>query len=364
MKILKRIIAAAVCLVMTAGFFTGGVKAGFKDLVLSAFALGETAEPADESGIREIAIKNYHKTLEVDYNSTVIFHTAEDAPKGYEIVWSNGAKGTKCGFTAFNSEYIIYANLVNSSTGKTVKSTDSVTVTVNTGFFAKVIAFFRALFGMTRVYEDFYNGKNPEESKKTGTELFSSVTRLKYGVVLNRTIKVYYEMDMNGKITVTGEEVIKENYDRSAYSAGYSDLLPAARVNANTYKDYISEVLRITNAMRAEGGIAPLTLDNKLTEQANVRAEEVAWSGLHSHTRPNMKSYSSLFIENGYTTGTAGENIGWYQTDPAEVCRMWKESPTHYKNIMNPAYTKIGIGVAPEADPSKGLCWVQHFYGA
>ena len=187
---------------------------------------------------------------------------------------------------------------------------------------------------------------------------------LKYGVDRRRRVRIYYAQDANGREYKLGEEEISVFYDRSTYSASYNDLLPAARENRSTYKDYISEVLRLTNEMRAEGGIAPLTLDDKLTEQANVRAEEIAWSGLHSHTRPNTRSYSSLFIDNGYKTGTSGENIGWYQKTPAEVCRQWKESPTHYENIMNPVFTRIGIGVAAEADPSKGLCWVQHFYGA
>lgn len=150
--------------------------------------------------------------------------------------------------------------------------------------------------------------------------------------------------------------------DRFWYTGTYSELLPAAKANRRTYSGYISDVLYLTNKMRAEKGLSALTLSDKLTEQANVRAEEIAWSGKHSHTRPTGGYFSSLFKENGLTTGTAGENIGWGYETPSGVCNAWKESPTHYENIMNPDFRCIGIGVAADADPDAKLVWVQHFY--
>jgi len=198
----------------------------------------------------------------------------------------------------------------------------------------------------------------------TTTETKTYVSDLKYGVDKRRTVKITYGYDSNGKKIVVSEEETKVVYDRSTYSASYSDLLPAAKQNRQTYASYINEVLRLTNEMRAEGGLAPLTLNEGLTEQANVRAEEVAWAGAtaHGHIRPNTRSYTSIFKENGFTSGLVGENVGWYYTTPSAVCAAWKASTTHYENIMNPDFKSIGIGVAAEADPTLGLVWVQHFY--
>lgn len=196
----------------------------------------------------------------------------------------------------------------------------------------------------------------------TSTSTNSYRSDLKYGVDLIVYVNVYYAKTSSGKRYKVGEKETARRYDRSTYTASYSDLLPAAKANRQTYASYINRVLELTNAMRAEKGIAPLTLDDKLTEQANVRAEEVAWSGQHTHLRPNFKEYSSLFIDNGYKTGTIGENLGWYYSTPEEVCAAWKASESHYENIMNPTFVKIGIGVAAEPDPTKNLCWVQHFY--
>ncbi|MBR4450662.1 MAG: InlB B-repeat-containing protein [Clostridia bacterium] len=101
----------------------------------------------------DISIKNYKPTLSVDYKSKLIFHTAKEAPAGYEIVWQDGTKGSS--FTinqATKNEYKIQASLVKD--GKVVASSEAETVTVNTGFFARLIAFFLSLFGSLPEYVD------------------------------------------------------------------------------------------------------------------------------------------------------------------------------------------------------------------
>lgn len=207
--------------------------------------------------------------------------------------------------------------------------------------------------------------KAPETEENTGNDSGNSERQvenevLKYGVTVRRVIRIYYDV-LDGE-KVEKDREISETYNRFNYSASYADLLPAAKKNRNTYSDYINEILRITNGYRKEGGLEPFTLNTKLTEIANVRAEELAWSGKHSHYRPDGSHCFSIFRENGFNSGLAGENIGWGFASPEAVCQAWKDSPTHYENIMNPQFTQIGIGVAADADPDSNFCWVQHFY--
>ena len=186
---------------------------------------------------------------------------------------------------------------------------------------------------------------------------------LKYGVVVRKVIIVYYNRLHDGTEAVVKEEVDTEYYDRHFYAATYDELLPAAEENRETYRKEIKEVLRIINGYRAEGGLEPLKLNEDLTMISNVRAEEIAWSGIHSHTRPNLMSCFSLMRDHGFPSGQAGENIGWgYETAEA-VCEAWKNSETHYENIMNPQFTEVGIGVAADPKPSGKLCWSNYFYG-
>lgn len=109
--------------------------------------------PENPDPFASFNIKNHVGTLSVGYNSTIIFHTTIEAPYGYSIVWSNGQTGSRCEIDNVTSgSYIIYASLMKN--GVVIKETAKETVTVRTGFFARLIAFFRTLIGIDSVYED------------------------------------------------------------------------------------------------------------------------------------------------------------------------------------------------------------------
>lgn len=192
------------------------------------------------------------------------------------------------------------------------------------------------------------------------TEEHAERVSLKYGVFCSRAITTTYIELEDGSEAVYDEEVT-EVYTRLTYYATYDDLLPAAEENKKKYRSEIDEVLEIINGYRKDGGLEPLVLDDKLTTIACARAEEIAWSGRHSHYRPNNKFFSSILKDAGITKGSAGENIGWGYPEASKVCEAWKNSETHYENIMNPEFTKIGIGVAADPDPNGKLCWSQLF---
>ncbi len=144
------------------GWYNNGTKftskASYSFTVIESLTLIAKFEKdtPDKPDFSNFKIKGYNSPLPVDYKSTVIFHTTMEAPDGYEIVWSNGTKGSECKLSSVtNKEYKISAKMVNKTTGGTEAVTEEVTVTVNTGFFAKIIAFFKGLFGSLPTYEDF-----------------------------------------------------------------------------------------------------------------------------------------------------------------------------------------------------------------
>jgi len=183
---------------------------------------------------------------------------------------------------------------------------------------------------------------------------------LKYGVYRRRKEKNYIETLTDGRQFLVKKD-FDEYYIRINYRADYEDLLPSAKENMENFSDMINAELEIINSMRAAKGIAPLKLSNNLTEIACARAEEIAWSGEHSHTRPNGRRFTTILKEAGIKEGVAGENIGWGYATVNDVCTAWKESISHYENIMNPDFEKIGIGIAADPDPTRNLCWTQIF---
>lgn len=131
-------------------------------------------------------------------------------------------------------------------------------------------------------------------------------------------------------------------------------------INVTQYWSYYEEVLRLVNQLRAEKGVAPLTLDTSLCKVAVARAKEMAQSGNLSHTRPNGEYFNTALIDYGISYSVCGENIAAGQDTPAKVVEDWKNSQDHYNNMVDPAYTKLGMGLST-ADDKYGKYWCQLF---
>ena len=122
-------------------------------------------------------------------------------------------------------------------------------------------------------------------------------------------------------------------------------------------QDFAQAVVDLVNRERAAEGLSPLTWDADLAAAANLRVGEIQRS--FSHTRPNGTSCFSALQEAGVSYRQAGENIALGQRTPEQVVNDWMNSPGHRANIMNSAYSRIGVGVA--AASSGGYAWAQFF---
>lgn len=105
---------------------------------------------------------------------------------------------------------------------------------------------------------------------------------------------------------------------------------------------YAEQVVQLVNKERAKAGLKELMLDTNIEAAAFIRAKETEVS--FSHTRPNGSSFSTVLKENGISFRGAGENIAWGQKTPEQVMNGWMNSKGHRANILNPNYTKIGVG--------------------
>lgn len=81
------------------------------------------------------------------------------------------------------------------------------------------------------------------------------------------------------------------------------------------------------NAMRTEGGLPALTVSSSLSSIADSRCEYLIANNVFSH--------------DGATTA---EILCSGATSASAACTGWKNSPSHYSNIMTPGYTQMGIG--------------------
>ncbi len=128
---------------------------------------------------------------------------------------------------------------------------------------------------------------------------------------------------------------------------------------------FITAVVDLTNAFRAQFGLAPLVLNEKLTEAAQDHAEDMGENDFFDHTAPDGSKPWDRVDETGYTWTTVGENIAaGYQT-PESVVQGWIDSPGHRDNMLRESYTEIGIGYHVEENDTGsvnyGTYWAQVF---
>ncbi|NUR84764.1 MAG: CAP domain-containing protein [Nonomuraea sp.] len=117
------------------------------------------------------------------------------------------------------------------------------------------------------------------------------------------------------------------------------------------------EVVKLTNKARAGKGCDPLVHDPKLRAAAREHSQDMAAKGYFDHTSKNGDSPGDRIRAAGFApVSTWGENIAMGQRTAADVVRGWLNSPGHRANIMNCAFTHIGVGYAKQ-----GPIWTQVF---
>lgn len=132
--------------------------------------------------------------------------------------------------------------------------------------------------------------------------------------------------------------------------------VPANQTGQVQAGDFAKQVADLVNQERAKAGLAPVTMDAALSKVALAKAADMANNNYFDHNSPTYGSPFDMMKQFGTSFMTAGENIAMGQRTPQEVMTQWMNSEGHRKNIMNPAFTKIGVGY------TNGY-WVQEFIG-
>ncbi len=121
-----------------------------------------------------------------------------------------------------------------------------------------------------------------------------------------------------------------------------------------------ARMLELVNAERTKAGLNPLAWDAELANVANVKAKDMVDNNYFSHTSPTYGSPFDMMKSFGIRYRTAGENLAGYSSvEGAHNGLMNSEG--HRKNILNPSFTHIGIGV--QRSPRYGYVFVQMFVG-
>jgi uncharacterized protein YkwD len=102
--------------------------------------------------------------------------------------------------------------------------------------------------------------------------------------------------------------------------------------------DFIARI----NQLRSARGLGALSVDPELTTQARQWAATMAGAGRIYHSSDLSGGISANWQKLGENVGVGG--------DVGSLFQAFVNSPTHYENLVDPAYTRVGVGVVLAGD--------------
>ena len=140
-----------------------------------------------------------------------------------------------------------------------------------------------------------------------------------------------------------------------------NELVEEAKAYIVKYRNKIDEMIELINIERAKEGLSPVEYDYQMTLAATVRSLEMHYTGVFEHARycPDNKydkdlcrKWSTIFGDLNITHNGAGENIARGFATVSGAMKGFMNSESHRKNIMNPKYKYVGIGIAEYSQTS------------
>src|ERR1700683_1165314 len=128
--------------------------------------------------------------------------------------------------------------------------------------------------------------------------------------------------------------------------------------------------LELVNAARAQSrrcglksfaAAPPLTRTPTLERAARLYARELADHGYMEHTGRDGSSPQERVTRSGYRWRETGENLASGIMTPEEVVAGWLQSPAHCANLMDAAFTEMGIAFGVNPRDERGVYWALEF---
>lgn len=114
--------------------------------------------------------------------------------------------------------------------------------------------------------------------------------------------------------------------------------------NVTVDKASEEKMLEMLNDTRREHGLQTVSMDFALKNAARLHAQDMFKRGYFSHYTPEGYTPFDRLEEQGIVYTAAAENLA-YAPDVDLAFSGLMKSPGHRRNILDPVFTKIGIGV-------------------
>ena len=173
----------------------------------------------------------------------------------------------------------------------------------------------------------------------------------KYGILQYDMVRNDYMLYNDGTRELL-DTITYTYYDQTNYNATFVDLKQEAEANTAKYKQDAIYMLQLVNEIRAEAGVAPLTLNFALCHVANMMAIDMDYEFEFPYVR---KWREALNI---YGLTQDGSRFDWQtNSSPEEVVEFWKGYPSQYREMINPENTELGAGFSSMCLYKRSKMW-------
>ncbi|PIR52957.1 hypothetical protein COU76_03580 [Candidatus Peregrinibacteria bacterium CG10_big_fil_rev_8_21_14_0_10_49_10] len=235
-----------------------------------------------------------------------------------------------------------------------------------------------------------------EEAAENLYKLFAARPELRAPQHIQLQKVVYSDTDGSRAAGQTPDRDVLHSYTTVISRDQILESLEQKKAEGVSNADIIAtQVVALVNAERTKVSLAPLKQNSKLQLSAVKHAKDMSTRGYFSHYTPEGVSFVDRIKASGYTdvdpiacgctqvltapnstdnrqdTGPSyvqysqdvcqcrphfalGENLAKGQLTPEETVRDWMNSPGHRTNLLQPAFTEIGVGIFRDM-------WVQNF---
>ena len=120
-------------------------------------------------------------------------------------------------------------------------------------------------------------------------------------------------------------------------------------------------LFHLTNAYRVMNGVDALSWNDSVAKVAIAHSMDMLKNVYFSHTdKTSGNSYDRL-KRAGIIFTDCGENLAYGYNNAVNTLFGWISSPTHRNNLVNPAFSSMGIGA--EVSENGMVMWTQNFIG-
>lgn len=112
------------------------------------------------------------------------------------------------------------------------------------------------------------------------------------------------------------------------------------------------QIMMMVQVERDAVGLPPLAASVQLQQVEQQRAEDLATRHDLSHTSPDGSNVITILRADGNVARTIGEVLGMTDASDATASRAvmdaWMTSAPHREAILNPVWTRLGVGFAQD----------------